>query len=132
MRIEFTVPGLPPTKNEALSLFNPRHGYASKVHALLSAAAEVWPPEKGLAFPTEPISLDVTVTSPERPRSDATNFLGGIGDVLEDKAHRTNLEHLGTLAGVALYANDRQIDEIHFRLEVGDQHSYRVAIESRQ
>jgi hypothetical protein len=128
MRIELQVLGLPPTKNEALSLFSPRHGYASEVHALLRAAQEAWPTANGLPFPSGSICLDVTVTSPGRPRSDATNLLGGIGDVLEDKSARANLDHLGDLATVALYANDRQIDELHFRFESGDTESYRIVL----
>jgi hypothetical protein len=33
--------------------------------------------------------------------------------VLEAKAYRGAFDHLAALAGVALYANDRQIQEVH-------------------
>jgi len=61
-------------------------------------------------------------------RSDATNFLGGIGDVLESKGHRGVLEHLGELSSIALYLydNDRQIEEVHYRWEHSPEPSYTV------
>ena len=60
--------------------------------------------------------------------ADATNFLGGIGDVMEAKTRRGVLEHLGDLATVALYANDRQIHEVHYRWEHGDETGYRLRL----
>jgi hypothetical protein len=60
--------------------------------------------------------LEVIVHCPEvLPPSDATNYLGGIGDVLEDKSRRGLLEHLGDLARFGLYGNDRQICEVSYR-----------------
>jgi hypothetical protein len=38
------------------------------------------------------------------------------------------LEHLGELAQVALYANDRQIQEVHYRFEAGERVRYAVRI----
>jgi hypothetical protein len=75
------------------------------------------------------VGLDVIVHSPagQNP-ADATNYLGGIGDVPENKAHRGTLEHLGNLAGVWLYANDRQIKEATYREVEADQASYTVTI----
>jgi hypothetical protein len=46
------------------------------------------------------------------PPNDATTYLGGIADVLEGKAHRGTHDHLGDLAGVALYDKDRQVREV--------------------
>jgi hypothetical protein len=63
-----------------------------------------------------PIGLDVTLYAPPgRNPWDATNYLGGIGDVLEDKRRRGILPHLGSLRDVFLYLNDRQIREVHYR-----------------
>jgi hypothetical protein len=72
--------------------------------------------------------LDVVVTSPAQPSSDTTNYLGGIGDVLEDRPHRSGLLDLGELALVTLYRNDRLIHEICYRWDVGDPTHYSVRI----
>ncbi len=62
------------------------------------------------------VALDVILRSPAgQAQSDATNYLGGIGDVLEDKAHRGSLDHLGDFATVWLYRNDRQIKRVSYR-----------------
>ena len=62
------------------------------------------------------------------PPSDATNYLGGVGDVLEAKGHRGALEHLSDLASLALYTNDHQIQEVHYRYERGLGPRYTVRI----
>jgi hypothetical protein len=62
------------------------------------------------------------------PPSDATNYLGGIGDVLEDKSRRGSLEHLGDLAGFGLYANDRQICQVSYRVTSGQGPRYHVQL----
>jgi hypothetical protein len=61
------------------------------------------------------VALDVVVHAPGQPQGDATNYLGGIGDVLEDKSSRIAIEHLGDLAAVQLFRNDRQIRAISYR-----------------
>ncbi len=77
-----------------------------------------------------PIGLDVVVrATAEKDPWDATNYLGGIADVLQEKTNvRISLEHLGDLSTVALYRNDRQIREIHYRQEYGEVPAYRVRI----
>jgi hypothetical protein len=60
--------------------------------------------------------------------SDATNYLGGIADVLEVKAQRGALPHLNELQTVALYENDRQIHEVRYRQEPAMVPRYRVRI----
>lgn len=78
---------------------------------------------------TGPIGLDVQVYAAAGSDPwDATNYLGGIADVLEVKSRRGLLPHLGALASVALYANDRQIKEVHYREEAADQAGYTVHI----
>ena len=86
--LSFEVDDLPPTKNEAKSLLAPRHTPASRVRALLVAAKQAMDFEPGPLFPRQPLALEVVVGSPRRPKSDATNYLGGIGDVLQDKVNR--------------------------------------------
>jgi hypothetical protein len=44
------------------------------------------------------------------------------------KAHRGVLDHLGELAAVELYANDRQIEEVHYRVERGEEVRYTVRL----
>jgi DDE superfamily endonuclease len=48
-------------------------------------------------------------------------YLRRIGDVLEDKSHRGPLEHLGMLATVWLYWNNRQIKQLSYREIASDQ-----------
>ncbi len=60
---------------------------------------------------------------------DATNYLGGIADVLESEAKRLiaqpgSVDHLCDLAQVGLYDDDRQIKEITYREVEGDHAEY--------
>ena len=66
-----------------------------------------------------PIGLDVVIWAPVGMDPwDATNYLGGIADVLEYKTGRgAAVEHLGDLADVWLYRNDRQIKRVSYREE---------------
>jgi hypothetical protein len=127
--IAFAVPGWPPTKNEATSMLAAGHPHAARVQALLEAAQQAvqpigWTPVAG------EISLELVVRGPGRPPSDATNYLGGVGDVLQDKTvgRSLDLTHLGELGAVALYTNDRQIRQIHYTEEHADEVSYSVRI----
>ncbi|WFE96242.1 hypothetical protein [Micromonospora sp. WMMD987] len=129
--ISFVVPGLPPAKNEAKSLLAAGHGYADRVSALLRAAREALGEEPCPLFPDGPLTLEVVLESPAEPPSDATNYLGGIADVLESKQHRGPLVHLGDLASVAVYGNDRQIQEVHYRREAADRTCYHVHLRRR-
>lgn len=63
------------------------------------------------------VALDVITRS---PAGDAANIIGGIADVLEDKpnrSHRSSIDHLGDLATVWLYRDDKQIKQITYREE---------------
>lgn len=106
-------------KNEAKSILAPGHVHAVRVTELLEAvrseASRVrWP--QGL---TTALGLEVILQCPEPPPSDATNYLGGIGDVLESKSRRGDLSHLGDLYATALYENDRMFHEVHYRWMAG-------------
>jgi hypothetical protein len=48
--------------------------------------------------------------------------------VLEDKSHRGPLEHLGALAAVRLYRNDRQIKQVAYREDESAQVGYTVTV----
>jgi hypothetical protein len=115
LEISFTVDGYPPAKAEALSMLGSSHPHQVRVRALLKAAVTAAAGGEFSALLTERLGLELVLYAPADPPSDATNYLGGVGDVLEAKGRRGVLEHLGELATVALYANDRQIQEVHYR-----------------
>jgi hypothetical protein len=121
--VEFEVTGWPPIKNEARSLFAAGHAHRGRVEHLLQAAAAAVAETGWIrANSNTDIALDVVVHSPTpRPPADATNFLGGIGDVLQGRtvSPSLNLSHLGDLATVALFDDDRQIQRITYRVEAG-------------
>ena len=123
------VDGRPPTKGEAKSLLAAGHPHADRVRALLAAARQA-AQECGWVTTAADVGLELVVRGPGRPPSDASNYLGGVGDVLQDKASRHNLDvaHLGELAMVALYVDDRQIREIRYAEEPADRPSYSVRI----
>ena len=130
--IAFDVPGWPPLKNEAKSMLSAGHHQHASVRALLEAAAVATQQAAWTPVGTD-VALDVVVPSPSpRPPGDATNYLGGIGDVLQDKSSPTNLDlsHLGSLRGVALYVNDPQICRIAYRIEASHSPSYRSGYRS--
>src|SRR6267154_2695935 len=106
--IMIEVSGYPPAKNEAKSMLAPGHVHAERVLVLLQAASNEAGLGGAVCFPDESLGLELVLTSPAPPPSDATNYLGGVADVLENKGHRGELAHLGQLARFALYRNDRQ------------------------
>lgn len=128
--IAFDVPGWPPVKNEAKSMLAAEHPQHERVRRLLKTAAAAAQLANWTVVSVD-IALDVTVRTPTpRPPADATNYLGGIGDVLQDKTTPLNIDlsYLDVLQGVALYRNDRQICRISYRTEPADIASYRVRI----
>jgi hypothetical protein len=80
------------------------------------------------------VRLEVEVrTGPGEPPWDATNLLGGIADVLDSKSHKQiaqpgMLDHLGELAHIALYDDDRQISEVSYRVVDHPEEEYVVTI----
>jgi hypothetical protein len=127
--ISFKVEGRPPAKDGAQSIFGARHSHTPRVFALLHAARRETQRRGFEGFGSLPIGLELRVAcGRDHGRSDATNYLGGVGDVLEDKARRRNLDHLGDLASFGLYANDKQIEEVHFHWEASERLSYTVRL----
>jgi hypothetical protein len=126
--ITFKVEGRPPAKSVS-SIFRPDHPHAPRVLALLGAARQEAERRSFQGFGSMPIGLELRVAcGRDQSRSDATNYLGGVGDVLDDKARRTNLGHLGNLASFGLYCDDRQIEEVHFHWELSQRLSYTVRL----
>ena len=113
--IVFSVDGWPPAKNEAKSMLAAGHIHSDRVLKLLAAAKTATRSHPSPVFGIDAVGLELIVHSPTEPPADATNFLGGVGDVLEAKERRGVLDHLGDLATVALFANDRQIREVSYR-----------------
>jgi hypothetical protein len=106
--ITIRVSGYPPAKNAAKSILAVGHVHAEGVLALLRAANDATRfGDTAIYFPDESLGLELIVTSPAPPPSDAANYLGGVADVLEDKQHRGDLPHLGEPAGFALYPGFR-------------------------
>lgn len=130
--MSLVVDGFPPVKNEAKSLLAAGHPHAQRVVALLEAAAQGLEEHQWRVQPSDSLGLELVLVSPGPPPSDATNYLGGVGDVLEDKSRRGELPHLGKLAATAWYANDRQIHEVQYRWEVGAPTGYRLRVWVRQ
>ena len=104
------------------------HSHSDRVLKLLAAAKEATPMHSDPIFGIRAIGLELIVTSPTEPLADATNFLGGVGDVLEAKDRRGVLDHLGDLADVSLYMNDRQIREVSYRWHSAAKTSYSVRV----
>lgn len=127
--VTLRVVGWPPAKNEAKSLFAVGHSHFDRVTALLEAARRATQGHgDGTAFGSRPIGLELTVSAPNEPPADATNFLGGVGDVLEVKDRRALLKHLGDLAHVGLYENDRHIHEVRYRWREAPEVGYVVRL----
>lgn len=127
--ITFDVDGYPPAKGEALSMLGQYHSHAPRVLKLLEAARDATAKAEARHLGSSPIGLELVLRCRrDGNRGDATNYLGGLGDVLESKAHRGQLEHLGEFAQVALYENDRQIEQVGYRWEGAQEPSYTVRI----
>jgi hypothetical protein len=126
--VEFEVGGvLPPIKNEALSLFNEKHGCREQVIALLTAAAAAMAGRQPL---TAPVRLGVEIYCPDRGHGDATNYLGGICDVLQASAFKQSIVYLqeAGLADVSVFEDDRQVKAIEYKETIGTKKGYRVRI----
>lgn len=97
-----------------------------RARLLLDALARVIP--RDFAPLRCAVALDLTLYSPLRcPPGDALNFLGGVGDVLQRKPPDL-AGHLGSLAGLALYDDDRQIRRVRFNQRTGADLRYVVRV----
>lgn len=126
--VSFDVPGNPPLKGEAISVFSAKHGQAERVRTLLEAAQRACH-EQAFVPVEQGSSVALTVIA-RSPAGDAANIIGGIADVLEDKpskSYRSSIDHLGGLAAVWLYRNDNQIKQVEYREEPGEP-GYRVTV----
>ena len=110
--VEFAVPGLPPAKGGHQSPVHVDNRHVDRARLLLTALATALPPD---FVPLRcAVALELTLHTPLRcPPGDALNFLGGVGDVLQRKVPDL-AAHLGPLADVVLYHDDRQIRRVRF------------------
>lgn len=70
----------------------------------------------------------MTAKTPDAIPGDATNYLGGVADVLQANRVNADLSHLGDLAQASLYYDDRRIREIRYTVELGDATHYRLHV----
>jgi hypothetical protein len=99
-----------------ISMLGAGHHLALRVRLLLETARLALEAQEFTPIHVGPVALDVVVSCPNGSNpADATNFLGGIADVLEEKSRRGELSHLEGLAKVWLYGNDRQIKQVSYR-----------------
>ena len=131
--VSFQVAGLPPVRTEAVSMLTAGHRQVERVRALL-AAAEAAVRRTGWQPVTGPVRLSVVLRCPPGRRgAEAAVLLAGVGTVLQDKKRLVNigLTRLGVLAEVALYADERQINEISYREVPDGTASYSVSVSAR-
>lgn len=126
----FSVEGLPPKKNEATSLFSTRHGDRRNVAELLRKADQSLGESPWNSTEARSVGLELVVIAqePDAIPGDATNYLGGVADVLQANRINADLSHLGRLAKVSLYYDDRQIREVRYSAKDVDALGYRVRI----
>ena len=66
---------------------------------------------------------------PDRPDGDATNFLGGVADVLQATAPlNMDVAHLQDLAVIGLYTDDKQISQIVYQELPSSEVRYRIRV----
>ena len=126
--VKISVDGAPPLKNEAKSLLSEGHRKAPRVLALLEAVFAVVGPD--FAPYTGSVGLEVILWAPDdRDLGDATNYLGGIGDVLQTKDPKRNpMTHLGGLTTVAVFVDDRQVREVNYRHIIDPKPRYEIRV----
>jgi predicted RNA-binding Zn ribbon-like protein len=120
------VKGLPPAKNGGQSPFSVGHQHLDRAQRLLEAFAGVVP--DGFEPLRCAVGLELTLFSPVQcPPGDALNFLGGVGDALQRKPLNV-AGHLGPIAELAIYENDRQIRRVRFAQRISSEFSYLVRV----
>ena len=125
--LAFEVRGMPPQKTETLSILSAGHRQAERVRVLLLAALAA-AQQSGWTPVRTAVALEVVVRGSAEHVGSAPRFLAGVADVLSDKRGRLTGTHLGVLADVTLFADERQIRSISYREEPADEPSYLVRV----
>lgn len=130
--ITVEVQGYPPAKDGANSIFGVNHSHGPRVRVLLEAARQALAQRPDFVpMKNGPVAVEVVLyATPGGVPGDATNYLGGIADVLEQKAHRAAIDHLGDLVQVWLYGNDSQLKQVSYKEVAADSVGYRVTLRS--
>lgn len=125
------VDGWPPAKDGGKSIFNPEHSRHSLVRALLSAAGDVIA-VSGWRLVESPLPIGLELVVSRRAAldggADPANYIGGVCDVLEAERQNVPPSWLGELARHALYENDSQVREIHYREDPAAPGGYQLRI----
>lgn len=125
--LAFEVRGMPPQKTETLSILSAGHRQAERVRVLLLAALAA-AQQSGWTPVRTAVALEIVVRGSVEHVGSAPRFLAGVADVLSDKRGRLTGTHLGVLADVTLFADERQIRSISYREEPADEPSYLVRV----
>ena len=124
-----TVGGLPPAKDSANSIFNKKHSHRPRVIALLQKVQQGLNNSEWNPAERRRVGLELVMTeTPNGLPGDATNYLGGVADVLQANRVNADLSHLGDLARASLYLDDNQIREVRYSVERGSTSGYRVRV----
>ena len=128
-KISLSVEGWPPKKNTAKSLFAEGHPDSLCVLNLLRKVKQALGDSEWNPTGRRQIGLELVMAeTPDGFPGDATNYLGGIADVLQANRTNADLSHLGDLAQASLYYDDRQIREVLYCIERGDVPGYRLRV----
>ncbi|MXY98017.1 MAG: hypothetical protein F4Z29_09780 [Gemmatimonadetes bacterium] len=125
------VDGWPPAKDGSKSIFNPEHPRHPLVRALLAAAGDAIAASGWRCLGSGvPIGLELVVSrrAALNGRADPANYIGGVCDVLQADRQGVAPSWLGAHAASALYENDSQVREIHYREESLVPAGYRVRV----
>ncbi len=125
--ISLTVEGWPPAKDGASSIFKRKHSHYHRVIELRRSIRQALDESLWDRNEKRAIGLELTIIAEKRYDipGDATNYLGGVADVLQADVDQSEL---GNLAQESLYTNDRQIQEIRYSVDQGGSCGYRVKI----
>ena len=122
--ISLSVPGCPPKKDGANSIFNQKHSHHRRVVDLLQKAKQALADSRWDPRERTPIGLELIIAGVS---GDLDNYLGGVADVL--KATKPNESaHLVDLAEVSFYIDDEQIEEMRGYVDRGGAPCYRVRV----
>jgi hypothetical protein len=128
--LAFVVEGLPPAKGEARSILAAGHPHNERVVRLLEAARRSQR-DSGLQPIKNPVTVGLEVVvqvSEGTAPGDATNYLGGIGDVLQKRRVNIPAENPAAPVSCSAFDDDGQIREVHYREQLGDHICYWVRI----
>lgn len=129
------VTGLPPAKSEAWSMLGARHPHRARVLRLLEVAHAAMAASGFSPFDAgDSIGMELLVRCHRdgHARGDATNYLGGIGDVLQSQRTNADVSHLGDLAAISVYPDDKQIHEVHCMVLDDLNESYAIRLWRRE